>query len=334
MKNFEAGTYKQKHQRESEKKDDFKVFTGNSNIPFAKSIVKYLGMNLGESLCTRFPDGEIYVRCLENVRGKEVFVVQSTHSPSDNLMELLVMIDALKRASARSICAVMPFFGYARQDRKTKSREPISAKLVANLITAAGATRVISVDLHAGQIQGFFDIPMDNLTAVLLLADYFRDKNLVNPVVVAPDVGAFPRVTEFSKEILNSTQAIFVKKRLSHEEVEISRLIGEVKDKTVIFVDDAIHTGGTLISAAEEALKRGAREVYASATHGIFALDALEKFDKSPIKEIVVTDTLPVLQRNDLPSKVKVLSVAPLVGEAIKRIVFHESVSELFKQSS
>lgn len=318
----------------NEKIDDFKIFTGNSNIPLAKSIVEYLRVNLGESLSTKFPDGEIYVRCLESVRGKEVFVIQSTHSPSDNLMELLIMIDVLKRASATSICAVIPFFGYARQDRKTKSREPISAKLVANLITVAGATRVISVDLHAGQIQGFFDIPMDNLTAVLLLGSYFKDKNLVNPVVVAPDVGAVPRATQFSKKIQHSTQAIFVKRRLSPDEVDTTRLIGEVKDKTVILVDDSIHTGSTLINAAEEVLRRGAREVYASATHGIFAQDSLEKFDKSPIREVVVTDTVPVLQRNNLPSKVKVLSIAPLIGEAIKRIVFHESVSELFEKSS
>lgn len=318
----------------SEKFEDFKIFTGNSNIFLAKSIVGYLGMNLGEILSTRFPDGEIYVRCLESVRGKEVFVIQSTYSPSDNLMELLIMIDALKRASARSICAVIPFFGYARQDRKTKSREPISAKLVANLITVAGATRVISVDLHAGQIQGFFDIPLDNLTAVLLLGSYFKDKELKNPVIVAPDVGAVPRATQFSKEIQHSTQAIFVKRRLSPDEVETSRLIGEVKDKTVILVDDAIHTGGTMISAAEEVLRKGAIEVYVGATHGVFALDSLEKFEKSPIKEIVVTDTMPVSQRTNLPSKVKVLSVAPLIGEAIKRIVFHESVSELFEKSS
>ncbi|NCO28326.1 MAG: ribose-phosphate pyrophosphokinase [Caldiserica bacterium CG02_land_8_20_14_3_00_36_38] len=318
----------------SEKFEDFKIFTGNSNIFLAKSIVGYLGMNLGEILSTRFPDGEIYVRCLESVRGKEVFVIQSTYSPSDNLMELLIMIDALKRASARSICAVIPFFGYARQDRKTKSREPISAKLVANLITVAGATRVISVDLHAGQIQGFFDIPLDNLTAVLLLRSYFKDKELKNPVIVAPDVGAVPRTTEFSKGIRNSTQAIFVKKRLGPDEVETSRLIGEVKDKTVILVDDAIHTGGTMINAAEEVLKRGAIEVYVGATHGVFALDSLEKLEKSAIKEIVVTDTMPVSQRTNLPSKVKVLSVASLIGEAIKRIVFHESVSELFEKSS
>jgi len=188
--------------------------------------------------------------------------------------------------------------------------------------------------LHAGQIQGFFDIPLDNLTAVLLLRSYFKDKELKNPVIVAPDVGAVPRTTEFSKGIRNSTQAIFVKKRLGPDEVETSRLIGEVKDKTVILVDDAIHTGGTMINAAEEVLKRGAIEVYVGATHGVFALDSLEKLEKSAIKEIVVTDTMPVSQRTNLPSKVKVLSVASLIGEAIKRIVFHESVSELFEKSS
>jgi ribose-phosphate pyrophosphokinase len=312
--------------------EDFKIFTGSSNVPLARNIVKYLGMNLGETLSTKFPDGEIYVRCLESVRGKDVFVIQSTSSPSDNLMELLLMIDALRRASASSICAVIPFFGYARQDRKTKSREPISAKLVANLITVAGAARVISVDLHAGQIQGFFDIPMDNLSAVLLLGNYFRRKKITNPVVVvAPDVGAVPRATQFSKEIPNSTQAIFVKKRLSPDEVEISRLIGDVKGKTVILVDDAIHTAGTVISAAEKVLRKGAKEVYVTATHGVFALDALERLEKSPIREVVVTDTLPI---NNHLKKVKVLSIAPLIGEAIKRIVFHESVSELFEKSS
>lgn len=312
--------------------EEFKVFSGSSNEILSKRIVEYLGISAGKILVTRFPDGEIYVRCLENVRGKEIFVIQSTYSPSDNIVELLIMIDALKRASARSICAVIPFFGYARQDRKTKSREPISAKLMANLITTAGATRVISVDLHAGQIQGFFDIPMDNLTAYLIFGRYFREKGLKEPVIVAPDVGAVPRATQFAGEIPTSTQAIFVKKRLSPEEVETSRLIGDVKGKSVILVDDAIHTGGTLISAAEEVLRRGAVEVYASATHGVFAGDALEKLDQSPIKEIVVTDTMPVEKRINLPEKVKVLTVAPLIGEAIRRIVLHESVSELFEK--
>ena len=280
----------------------------------------------------RFPDGEIQVRCLESVRGKDVFIIQSTQSPSENLLELLIMIDAVKRASARSITATIPFFGYARQDRKTKSREPISAKLVANLITTAGATRVISVDLHAAQIQGFFDIPVDNLTAVFTLGEYFRQFNFENPVVVSPDVGAVQRATDFAKEIPNATQAIFVKKRLSPQEVNTTRLIGDVEGKTVILVDDAIHTGNTLISAANEVLRRGAKEVYATATHGIFAADALEKFEDSPIKEIVVTDTLPVLSRQNLPKKVKVLSLAPLIGEAIRRIILHESVSELFEK--
>jgi ribose-phosphate pyrophosphokinase len=312
--------------------DEVKIFTGNSNVPLAEAIASYLNMKLSPAIVSRFPDGEIQVRCLESVRGKDVFVIQSTQTPAENLLELLIMIDAIRRASARSISAVIPFLGYARQDRKTKSREPISAKLVANLITVAGATRVVSVELHAAQIQGFFDIPADNLTAVLILGKYFREKNLENPVVVAPDVGAVQRATTFAQEIPNATQAIFVKKRLSPEEVDTSRLIGEVEGKSVILVDDAIHTGNTLISAAKEVLKRGAKEVYATATHGIFAGDALKALAESPIKEIVVTDTLPVQSRPDLPEKVKVLSVAPLIGEAIRRIVMHESVSELFEK--
>jgi len=312
--------------------EEVKIFAGNSNLPLAQAIADYLGMTLSPAIVSRFPDGEIQVRCLESVRGKDVFIIQSTQTPAENLMELLIMIDAVRRASARSISAVIPFFGYARQDRKTKSREPISAKLVANLITTAGATRVISVDLHAGQIQGFFDIPADNLTAVLLLGKYFRTLNLQNPVVVAPDVGAVQRATDFAKEIPNATQAIFAKKRLSPEEVDASRLIGDVVGKSVILVDDAIHTGNTLISATNEVLRRGAKEVYATATHGVFAQDALKNLDASPIKEIVVTDTLPVLSRKEIPPKVKVLSVASLIGEAIRRIVLHESVSELFEK--
>lgn len=311
---------------------EVRIFSGNSNVALAKKVSKYLKLPLSEALVSRFPDGEIQVRCLENVRGKDVFIIQSTFSPAENLLELLIMIDAVRRASARSICAVIPFFGYARQDRKTKSREPISAKLIANLITVAGATRVISVDLHAGQIQGFFDIPLDNLTAMFILGNYFREKKLKNVSVVAPDVGSVQRSTEFAKEIPNSSQAIFVKKRLSPEEVDTSRLIGDVKGKSVILVDDAIHTGGTLVNAAEEVLKRGAKEVFATAVHGVFAQDCLEKLEKSPIKEVVITDTVPAEARKDLPSKIKVLTVAPLIGEAIKRIVMHESISELFEK--
>jgi ribose-phosphate pyrophosphokinase len=310
---------------------EVKIFSGNANPALARNIADYLNLSLGEALVSKFPDGEIQVRCLENVRGKDVFIVQPTFAPTDNLMELLIMIDAVRRASARTICAVVPFYGYARQDRKTKSREPISAKLVANLITVAGATRVISVDLHAGQIQGFFDIPMDNLTAFMLLGDYFRSKSFKGPVVVAPDVGAVQRATDFAKEIPDSTQAIFVKKRLSPEEVDVSRFIGDVKDKTVILVDDAIHTGGTILSAANEVLKRGCKEVYATAVHGIFAKDSIDKIEKSPIKEIVVTDTVPASFRK-VSDKIKVLSVAPLIGEAIKRIILHESISELFEK--
>lgn len=311
------------------KSKEVKIFSGNANKELAKAIADYLNLPLGEMLVSRFPDGEIRVRCLENVRGRDVFVVQPTFAPADNLMELLIMIDALRRASAHTIGAVLPFFGYARQDRKTQSREPISAKLVANLITVAGATRVIAVDLHAGQIQGFFDIPTDNLTAMLILADYFREKNFEKPVIVAPDVGAVHRATEFAKHIPHSTQAIFVKRRLSPDEVETNRLIGDVVGKTVILVDDAIHTGGTIVSAAKEVVKRGAKEVYACATHGIFAGDSLKKIKSSPIKELVITDSVP---HTNLPPNVKVLSIAPLIGEAIKRISLHQSISALFEQ--
>ena len=309
---------------------EVKIFTGNANPKLAQDIADYLSIPLSEMLVGRFPDGEIRVRALENVRGSDVFVVQPTYAPADNLMELLIMIDALRRASAHTICAVIPFFGYARQDRKTRSREPISAKLVANLITVAGASRVIALDLHAGQIQGFFDIPTDNLTAMLILAGYFKNKNFeAPPVIVAPDVGSVHRATEFAKEIPHSTQAIFVKRRLSPDEVETNRLIGDVEGKTVILVDDAIHTGGTMVSAAKEVMKRGAKEVYACATHGIFAGNSLEKIENSPIKELVITDTIP---HKDLPQNVNVLSVASLIGEAIKRISLHQSISALFER--
>ncbi len=311
---------------------EVKIFSGNANRPLAEAIANYLGLPLGNMLVSRFPDGEIRVRCLENVRGRDVYIVQPTYAPAENLMELLIMIDALRRASAHTIGAVIPFFGYARQDRKTQSREPISAKLVSNLITVAGASRVIAIDLHAGQIQGFFDIPTDNLTAMLLLAGYFKEKKIDSPVVVAPDVGAVHRATEFAKQIPHSTQAIFVKRRLSPDEVETNRLIGDVGGKTVILVDDAIHTGGTIISAAKEVMRRGAKEVYACATHGIFAGDSLSKIESSPIKELVITDT--VLKDRVLPDKIKVLSVAPLIGEAIKRISLHQSISALFEQKS
>ena len=314
------------------KDKEVKIFSGNANRPLAEAIANYLGLPLGNMFVSHFPDGEIRVRCLENVRGSDVFIVQPTYAPAENLMELLIMIDALRRASAHTIGAVIPFFGYARQDRKTQSREPISAKLVTNLITVAGATRVIAVDLHAGQIQGFFDIPTDNLTAMITLARYFREKKFEAPVIVAPDVGAVHRATEFTKEFPHSTQAIFVKRRLSPDEVEINKLIGDVNGRTVILADDAIHTGGTIGSAAKEVMRRGAKEVYACATHGIFAGNSLKFIEESPIKELVVTDT--VLKERKLPDKIKILSVAPLIGEAIKRISLHQSISALFEQNS
>ena len=307
-----------------------KLLSGNSNLPLAEAISRYLEVPLTRANVRRFADEEIFVEILENVRGEDVFVVQSTSYPAnDNLMELLICIDALRRASARRITAVMPYFGYARQDRKPGPRTPISAKLVANLLTTAGANRILSVDLHAGQIQGFFDIPVDNLKAMPILADYFRQKNLGdNVVVVAPDVGGVARAREMA-ERLGTTLAILDKRRPEPNVAEVHHVIGDVKEKIAIMVDDLIDTGGTITRGATALLEAGATKVYACCTHPVFSHPAVELLIESPIEEVVVTNTIPLgLERP--PGKIKVLSVAPLFGEAIRRIFEELSVSRLF----
>jgi ribose-phosphate pyrophosphokinase len=310
-----------------------KVFSGTANPFLAQEICWYLDIPLGKVDVGRFPNGEIRVRIEESVRGCDVFVVQPTSPPAnDHLMELLIMIDALNRASAERITAVIPFYGYCKQDRKTKGREPISAKLVANLLTTAGVNRVLTMDLHAGQIQGFFDIPVDNLAAQSLLARYFSAKGLRDIVVVSPDVGGTARARNFAN-FLGVDLAVIDKHRPSYSEVMVMNVIGEVKGKNAIIIDDLIDTAATLVEGAQALLERGAERVYACATHPLFSEPALERINSSCIEEVVVTNTIhcdrETLHRR-VGDRVKVLSVAPIFAEAIKRIHGERSVSELF----
>ncbi len=311
-------------------KNSYHLFSGQSNLELSLEVCRYLNKTPARMAIERFTDGEIHVRSEINVRGKEVFVIQSTHQPNDNLMELLIMIDSLKRASAEKITAVIPYFGYARQDRKTQAREPITAKLVANLITTAGANRVISIDLHAGQIQGFFDIPSDNLTAVLLFSQFIKHRKMENVIVVSPDAGGVNRVKQLSI-LVGSHFAICSKNREENDKVESIKLIGNVEKKTAILLDDIISTASTLTLAAEELKKQGAKKIYAFASHGIFVEDALKKINESPIDEVYITNTIRISQEklSQCP-KLKVLSIAPLIGEAIRRVHYKESLSELF----
>lgn len=317
---------------------EVKIFSGSSHQKFAEDVCMNLGMPLSTSKLFKFSDGEIGVSIEESVRGADVYVVQPTCEPAnENLMELFVIIDALKRASAYRVNLVMPYFGYARQDRKTRSREPITAKLIANLLEKAGADRVISADLHAGQIQGFFDIPVDHLTAGPLLASYFRkklEKELEDKsvTVVSPDIGGVVRARKFAGQIGNPELAI-VDKRRSHEVAnlcEVMEIIGDVKDKTVILVDDMIDTAGTIVKAAEALKERGAKEVYACATHGVLSGPAIERLMSSCIKELVLTDTIPLKEEKRLDN-IKLLTIAPLFAEAIRRIHSEHSVSILFR---
>ncbi|NCO23709.1 MAG: ribose-phosphate pyrophosphokinase [Candidatus Infernicultor aquiphilus] len=310
-----------------------KIFAGNSNKNLAEEIGRYLNMSLGQADVSRFPDGEIKVKIEESVRGEDVFIIQSTCPPANEyLMELLIMIDALRRASAGRITAVIPYYGYARQERKTKPREPITAKLVANLLVSAGSNRVITMDLHAGQIQGFFDIPVDQLEGVTILSNYIKEKNLDKVVVVSPDVGGTARAREFSGRLAKPI-AIIDKYRSAFDEVEIMHIVGEVKDKTAIIVDDLIDTAASIIRGTQALLNAGAKEVYVCATHAVFAGPAKERIEKSLhdglFKEVVVTNTIPIDHNKSIPG-IKILSVAEIFAEAINRIHNNLSVSTLF----
>jgi len=305
------------------------VFSGNANQPLAREIVAHLNQNLGRALVGAFSNGETRVRLEENVRGSDVFVIQSLTNPVDHmLMEMLIMIDALRRSSAARITAVVPYYGYAKQEKKTAGREPISAKLVANLLTTAGAHRLLTMDLHAPAIEGFFDIPVDHLQAGPLLVDCFREKDLPNVVAVSPDAGGVGRANKF-RERIGASLAIISKQRPEPDVSEVIEMVGDVEGKTAIIVDDMISTGGTLVEAAKALRERGALRVFACATHGIFAGSALELMAESALEEIVVTNTIQPPRAADT-SRIKVVSVAALFAEAIMRIHKDLSLSALF----
>lgn len=308
---------------------DMRIFTGNANPELAQEIANGLGLELGEIDINHFPDGEIFVKVKENIRGHDVFVVQPTCSPpNENLMELLIMIDAMRRASADRITAVIPFYGYGRQDRKDQPRVPITAKLVANLLVAAGANRLLTMDLHAQQIQGFFDIPVDHLYASPVFVKYLRQKEIEDCVVVAPDTGGVKAAYAYAR-MLECGLAVVAKQRKSATEVEAFTLVGDVEGRSAIMVDDMTTTAGTLCSAAEILTEHGAKDVYAAVSHGTITEKGIERLKTSTIKELVVTDTVPVQQIDGFP--VTVLSVAELLGDAMLRIHENRSVTSLFR---
>jgi ribose-phosphate pyrophosphokinase len=305
-----------------------KIFSGNSNRPLAEDICRYLGTAVGAATVGRFADGEINVQIDENVRGCDCYVVQPTCRPvNENLVELLIMIDALRRASAGRITAVIPYFGYARADRKTAPRVPISSKLVANLITTSGANRVITMDLHAAQIQGFFDIPVDHLYAAPIILDYFRKKNLKNLAIVSPDVGGTERARAFAKR-MNAQLVIIDKRRPRPNEASVYNIIGDVAGKTCVILDDMVDTGGTLVKVAAKIREKGAVKVYAACVHGVLSGAATDLVEKSMLEEMVLTDSIPV--RHLEGGKIKILSIASLMGEAIARNHQGKSISALF----
>ncbi len=306
------------------------IFSGNAHRELADAICKHVECRLGAAEVATFSDGENFAEIRENVRGVNCFIVQPTCNPGNqNLMELLIMIDALKRASAGSIVAVMPYFGYARQDRKTKPRTPISAKLCANLLEAAGADRVVTLDLHAGQIQGFFDIPVDHLYAMPVMIDHLRIMHGANSVIVSPDAGGVERARAYSKR-LGATLAIIDKRRQAANVSEVMNLIGDVKGKDAVLVDDLIDTAGTLTQAARSVMEAGARSVAACATHGVLSGPAIKRIEESPLSELIVTDSIPLSAEAKTCKKIRQLSVARLLGEAIKRIHHGDSISSLF----
>ena len=306
-----------------------RILTGNAHPALAEEIAAYLGLSVGEAFVGKFNNGEIQVLIDESVRGTDVFIVQPTCNPvNENLMELLIMVDAVKRASARHITAVIPYYAYARQDRKTRGREPISAKLVANLLTTAGVTRVVTMDLHAGQIQGFFDIPVDHLLGVPILSDYIASKDLEDLVVVSPDLGGVTRARQLADR-LHAPIAIIEKRRPAPGVAEVMNLIGSVKGKTAVIVDDIVDTAGSLYEGSCALIDHGAKEVYACCTHPVLSYPAIERIEKSCMKELIVTNTIPLPPDKQSP-KIKTLSVAPLFGEALIRIFGDLSVSKLF----
>lgn len=312
--------------REAERR--LRLFTGNANRPLAEAICGHLGIDLGDATVDTFADGETFVKINENIRGSDIFVFQPTFPPASHLMELLIMIDAVRRASARRVTAVIPYYGFQRQDRKDQPRVPITAKLVANLITTAGADRVMTMDLHSAQIQGFFDIPFDHLYAAPVLVDFFLRRRIPNVVVVAPDIGSVKMARAYAKR-LSANLAIVDKRRPRPDAVEMMNVIGEVEGKNVVIFDDIVSTGSTLVEAARALKDAGAQDIFAAGTHGVLCGEAMERIDRSPVKELIITDSIPHAA-GSLSPKVQVLSVAALLAEAIRRIHDEESLSSLF----
>ena len=309
---------------------DLKLLTGNSNPGLAKEIAQYIGQELSQATVTTFSDGETRVRIDENVRGGDVFLIQSCcHPVNSSIMELLLLIDAVKRSSASKITAVIPYYGYGRQDRKDQPRVPISAKLIADLLTVAGANRILTMDLHAGPIQGFFNIPVDHLYAMPVLLDYIKKQHVSDMVIVSPDAGGVERARAFAKR-LNSSLAIIDKRRESPNQAEVMNIIGDVKDKHALLFDDMIDTAGTIVQTAQTCLDNGALSVWAGCTHPVLSGPALERLEGSCLREVVVTNTIPLNGKDQYCSKLKALTVAPLLGEAILRIHREESVTSLF----
>ena len=307
------------------------LFSGSSNIPLAQEVARYLGMDIGPLIRKRFADGELYIQIQESIRGCDVYLIQPCCNPvNDHFMELLIMIDACRRASARQITAVIPYYGYARADRKTAGRESITAKLVANLIVEAGANRVLAMDLHSAQIQGYFDIPFDHIYSTPVLLDYFATKDLSEIVIVSPDVGGVARARAFAKKLDDAALAIIDKRRQSHNVAEVMNVIGDVKGKTAVLVDDMIDTAGTITEGAKLLREEGARQVYACATHAVFSGPAIERLSSGVLEEVIVTNTIPIPEEAHFP-QLTVLSVANLLGEAIWRIHEDTSVSSMFR---
>jgi len=310
--------------------DQMKIFSGSANRPLAEAIARHVGKPLGDAPPTRFPDGESFIKINEDIRGQDVFIIQPTCRPqNDNLMELMLFIDAAHRASAERITAVIPYYGYARQDRKDEGRVPISAKLVANMLQGAGADRVLAVHLHAAQIQGFFDIPVDHMLPEPVFGEYYAGLGLRDLTVVSPDVGNVKEARVYA-QLLHGDLAIIDKERLSGTEVRAGALIGTVEGRNVLIIDDMISSGGTICQAASLLKDRGARDIYVAATHPIFVPGAVDRLSKSPITRVTVTDTVPLSDEADASDLIKVLSMAELLGDAIVRIHKHESISELF----